>query len=191
MQASDITDNDIQHYEGLVRKTASMYVGVVEEEYEDLCQLIRVKCWRALVAYDPKRSRMARDPFVFGCVRNLVKDLIKRERRDWLFIEDIAPHNSNGNGIVRDAFELRYLQLDEADAYALVEEEVTLPSTLTERERQVVSLLYLAFDYTEISQTIGIAYSDVTKAMKAVREKMADWAPSKLSDRDTAVPLAA
>lgn len=190
-----VTDSDIQHYEGLVRKTAGMYTGIVEEEYEDLCQIIRIKCYTALVAFQSSRSKMSRDAFVFGCVRNLVKDLCKRNRREWVFIEDIAPVKENAmsraeNGSTRDAFELHYLQMTEEEAYRLVTEEVALPSTLTEQERNVVSLLYLAFDYSEISKTMGISYGTVTKTMKSVREKMADWKPTPVSV-ETDLPLAA
>jgi RNA polymerase sigma factor (sigma-70 family) len=190
----EVTDADIQHYEGLVRKTASMYCAIVEEDYEDLCQIIRVKCWRALVAHRTGENKMNQDGWVFGCVRNLIKDLIKRQRRDWLFIEDIAPRELDRQGVVngyrRDVFEMRYLQMTEEEAYRLVMEEVTLPSTLTEQERKVVSLLYLSFDYTEIGETIGISYGAVTKTMKSVREKMADWKPTPPVS-ETSLPLAA
>lgn len=171
------TDADIQHYEGLVRKTASMYVGVVEEEYEDLCSLMRIKCWRAIESYDPAKSKMHRDAYVFSCLRNFCKDLVKRKRRDWLFIEDVAPHNADGNGVVRDAFEMRYLQITPDEAYSIVEDEFTLPNTLTGHERQVIALLYLAFDYTEIASVVGCSHREVSTAVRSIKEKMADWRP--------------
>lgn len=177
MPRGQVTDADIQHFEGLVRKTASMYVGVVEEDYEDLCSIIRIKCWRALESFDPAKSRVPRDNYVFSCVRNLCKDLVKRNRRDWLFIEDIAPHNAEGNGVVRDAFESRYMEMSAEDAYKSIEDEFTLPSTLTEQERQVVALLYLSFDYGEIASTVAITHREVSTAVRSIKEKMADWRP--------------
>lgn len=196
MPTQQSIERDLQHYEGLVRKTASMYVGVVEEEYEDLCSIIRIKCWRALESFDPAKAsgkphdprnkvcRCARCRFVFSCVKNLTKDLVKRNRRNWLFIEDVAPHNAEGNGVVRDAFESRYLEMSPEEAFRAVEDEFTLPSSLTERERQVLGLLYLSFDYGEIAGVVGVSHRDVSTAVRGIKEKMADWKPDRSEGKD-------
>lgn len=187
MPQTEITDADIQHYEGLVRKTASRYEAQIEEDFEDICSILRIKVWRALLAYSATRDRgKGRDSYVFSCVVNQIKDLKKRNRRDWLFIEDVAPHNASGNGVVRDAFEMRYLEMTPEQAFQAIEDDFTLPSTLTETERQVTALLYLDFDYTEISDTVGITRREVSTSVRAIKDKMADWRPSTES-----VPIAA
>lgn len=195
MLATDIHDREIQHFEGVVRQTAGMFSGMVEEEFEDVCQILRMKAYKALLSFDPVKAdagrgtphrhgdhtcRCARCRYVFACIRNQVKDLQKRNRRNWLFIEDIAPHNADGNGVVRDAFEMRYLEMTPDQAFQAVEEDFTLPSTLTEEERKVVALLYLTFDYGEIASTVGMTHKEVATAVKSIREKMADWRPTPL-----------
>jgi RNA polymerase sigma factor (sigma-70 family) len=174
-----ISDIDVAHYEGLVRKTASIYVNVVEEDYEDICQILRIKAWRALVSFDPAKSRTGRDRYVFSCIKNQCKDLVKKKKRGELFIEDVAPANSNtGNGVIRDAFEQRYMMLTQEEAFAMIEDETPfLPSTLSNGEREVIGLLVLDFDYGEISRICKISRKDVATVVRGIREKMADWRP--------------
>lgn len=170
--------NELAYYEGLARKTASMYAGIVEEDYEDLCQIFRVKAWRALKSYDPTRSKLPVERYVFSCIRNQVKDLLKRKRRDLLFIEDVAPPAEN-EGITRDRFDSQYLCADPEQVYGAIEDGVPLiPSTLTEGERNVVALLYLDFKQAEIAMRLGMTKREVGIAVKRIKEKMADWHPS-------------
>lgn len=183
---------DIPHYEGLVRKTAARYVAFVEEDFEDICAIFRQKVWRALVKYDPARSKMTQDTFVFSCIKNQGKDLVKRSRseaarrRRWdTFIEDEAPAFASpegfraGTDLSRDAFEHQYLQLSSEDVYGRIDEGVLLlPSTLTEVERQVVGLLYLDYMQSEAIVLLGMSKGIMERTMKAIREKMADWRPS-------------
>jgi hypothetical protein len=56
MLKADITDKDISHYEGVVRQTAGMFFAMVEEEFEDVCQILRMKAWRALVSFDVDKA---------------------------------------------------------------------------------------------------------------------------------------
>lgn len=193
MRKSEISNRDVEHYEGVVRQTAGMFHGMVEEEFEDVCQILRMKAWRALVSFDSDKAtagkgllhrqgdntcRCARCRYVFACIRNQVKDLQKRNRRNLLFIEDVAPHNADGNGVVRDVFELRYLEMSPEEAYKEVEDEFTLPSTLNDRERKVVAMLYLSFDYGEIASVVGCSHREVSTAVRSIKEKMADWRPT-------------
>lgn len=178
-----VTDTDILHYEGLVRKTASMYVDMVEEEYDDLCQLLRVKAWKALLSFDPAKSTQGQDKYVFSCLRNQVKDFLKKKKHNVLFIEDIAPLRGDRTDTqdfnARDAFEHRYLESSEEDAFATVEDELpNLPSTLTGTERNVALLLYLDFDYGEIGAELLVSRKEVGTTVKGIREKMADWKPT-------------
>jgi RNA polymerase sigma factor (sigma-70 family) len=193
MLKADITDKDISHYEGVVRQTAGMFFAMVEEEFEDVCQILRMKAWRALVSFDVDKAtagkgllhrqgdhncRCAQCRYVFACIRNQVKDLQKRNRRNWLFIEDVAPHNADGNGVVRDAFEMRYMEMSSDEAFASVDNEFTLPSTLNGQERKVVAMLYLSFDYSEIASVVGCSHREVSTAVKSIKDKMADWRPT-------------
>lgn len=170
----------VEFYEGLVRKTASRYVGIVQEDYEDLCQILRLKCWRALESFDPAKASQPVQGYVFSCVRNQVKDLLKRKRRNDLYIEDIAPKGKiDGEVGLRDSFEARYLRSDEERAFAEVLGDTPLiPSTLTTRERTVLVCLYLEYGHTDIAESLDLTKRDVSRAVKGIREKMADWKPS-------------
>lgn len=185
----------LDFYEGLIRKTASMYERLVEEDFDDLCQIFRLKAWRALGTYDPKRSSMPVERYVFSCVRNQVKDVLKKERnqmrrdgRSEMLIEDIAPNDQEGAGM-RDRFESRYMQVREDEAFAGANLDAPLiPSTLDRTELQVVALLYAEYGQAEIALRIGLTKREVALAVKSIREKMADWRPSNGSQENAETP---
>ena len=82
-----LIDDQIAGYEGLVRATAARYVGKVEAmDFDDICSVLRIKVWQALVKFDPAKCRTNEEGFVFMCVRNRCKDLVKRQKpeRWWL-----------------------------------------------------------------------------------------------------------
>lgn len=162
----------IRYYEGLVRKTAARYVAFVEEDFDDICAIFRVKIWRALIAFDPERSGMTQDDYVFMCVKNQGKDLVKRRKRDEAFISDERDQGT-------DAFDARYLQRASDDVYGRIEDGVLLlPSTLTETERFVLGLLYLDYSQKEAILLLRLSKREMERAVRAIREKMADWRPS-------------
>lgn len=171
-------DVDIAPYEGLIFSTAARYAPLLDDDLEDVQQILRIKVWNALRAFDPKRSRAGVKSYVFSCVRNQVKDLLKSQTR--------RREARNGNVGSVDAFseaagepfEARYLSVTADEAYALVEDEaVLLPSTLTELEGQVVALLVMDYSTAEIAKHLGVTRSSVTTAHVIVQEKMADWHP--------------
>lgn len=180
----------IEFYEGLVRKTASMYEGIVQEEFEDLCSILRIKAWRALESFDPARSKLGVKSHVFGCVRNQVKDLLKRDRnRDGtlkkpvpLYIEDIAPSEDqqygDGDASARQRFEADYLRTEEEEVFAeILAETPLIPSTLTATERQVVVCLYLEYSHADIEAALDIPRREIASTVKSIKSKMSDWRP--------------
>lgn len=177
-----VTDADIRHYEGLVRATAGRYEKRLSGgamDFEDICAVLRIKIWKALADYDPAK-KPNRDKYVFMCLTNHVKDLLKIKSRhpEALYVEDVAP-TVNGNGAIRDAFELRYLSADEDNAFmAVLDEPPNLPNTLTQNERHVLVLMYHEYKLVEIGPVLGLSLSQVKSCAKGLREKMADWEPS-------------
>lgn len=181
-------DIDLHAYEGLIFATAARYAPYLDEELDDIRQVLRVKVWQALEAFDAKRSpEKPRTPaetedvrrrFVFSCVKNRVKDLLKeqdrRHRRQngaQFFIEDLTDDLGS--------FEGRYLSAEDPGLFELLEGGIELPSTLSSTERALVSLLLLDYSRTEIASTMGMTRKKVLAAHKSVREKMADWGPDK------------
>jgi RNA polymerase sigma factor (sigma-70 family) len=170
--------NLLRRYEGVVRTTASMTVERCEEEFEDICQVFRIKVWKALVSFDASRlksedadsmGRTALDRYVFACIKNQQKDLEKKVKRAHRisYIEDM-----------NETFEAGFLGVSDDLIFTAVEEVAPLiPSTLDARERQIVTLLYLDFDNGEIGQQLGIRRERVAKIIREIRQKLADWAP--------------
>lgn len=184
---------DVSRYEALCRSTARMIADKVEKmDYDDICQRFRMRAWYAIGKYDGSRDRVGIDRFVFACIQNEKKDLLKRVKRNEALIEDLAPSGDAGyefGVITRQEFENRYLQETAEQAFHSVEEELPfLPSTLSTLERQVVHFLYLAYDYGEISITLGIARKEVAPLVRAIREKMADWKPTSQAGDGAADP---
>lgn len=195
----------ISHYERLIFKHAMRVASIVEMDFEDIQQTYRIKAWKALESFDEARfggrpphreghidCRCRRCRYVFLCLKNMEKDLLKRVRRGDLFIEDLAPSSSSeGSGLQsRDHFEARYLAAGAEVVYAVVEDDdVHLPSTLTLQERRIVVLLYHDFTQAEIRRHLGIERSEMDRRVKSIRVKMADWRPS--STELVPIPVAA
>lgn len=171
-------DHAISAYEGLIFATAARYVDIVDDDLDDIRQVLRLKVWKALMAYDGARSALEEERFVFGCLRNQVKDILKSQARRndarggrQLYVEDF-------DGSYRE--QLEHVHLSESDdvVYAQVEDEpLRLPSTLTEMESSVVVLLMLDLRQAEIAVRLGISRKRVRSAQESIRAKMSDWCP--------------
>lgn len=193
----------ISHYERLIFKHAMRVAGIVEMDFDDIQQTYRIKVWKALESFDEVRfggrpphreghtdCRCRRCRFVFTCLKNMEKDLLKKKRRGELFIEDVAPTSSEiGSGLQsRDHFEARYLAAGAEQVYGEVEEDgVLLPSALTTREREIVVLLYRDYTQAEIRRQLGVERSEMDRTVKAIRLKLADWRPTM--DADPPLPV--
>lgn len=180
----------LERYEGLVKKTSSMYVGIIRQmDFEDICQVMRLRVWKALEAWDPnnaktkkklaagKSERELRDAFIFGCVRNQAKDLVKRNKTQDLYIDDLAGQTDDGD-LLRDRFEFRYLQEDAELVFQEAEEaDPLIPNTLSHNERLVLICAYLNYNGPETAERLGIGRRQVASTMRTLREKMSDWRP--------------
>jgi RNA polymerase sigma factor (sigma-70 family) len=166
-----VNDETLRAFEGLVFRTAQIYERRLRVEREDLQQVLRLKVWMAVRAYDAKKSRTSLESFVFSCVRNQIKDLVKsRIRRDRLGVEHLIDDLFTDDWS-RERFEGSYLAaVDEPD-------EVLIPSTLTANERSMIGLLYVGFKQVEIAEIMEIPRNEVTQRMASIRQKMADWRP--------------
>jgi RNA polymerase sigma factor (sigma-70 family) len=191
----------LERYEGLVIKTSSMYVGIIRQmEFEDICQILRVKVWRSLEKFEPgryplDRRQLAMDSFIFGCVRNQVKDLLKRNKTQDLYIDDLAPSDggrvgSGGpDGATRDRFEFRYLQADRDQVFQGAEEsDPLIPNTLNDNERLVLVCLYRGYNGPETAERLGIGRRQVAAILRTLREKMGDWKPNDGTEEDELSP---
>lgn len=183
-------DYDLGPFEGLIYSTAARYVAYLDDDIEDIQQVLRLKVWQALVSYDSARVRGGRarnrqeewervKRYVFSCVRNRVKDLLKQQyrlnrARDSgipIYVEDVAARSP-------EKFECEYLVMEEEYVFAVVEDEnVELPSTLTVFEVKVVNLLLMDLNQTEAARVLNVPRGRVRAAHSSVRAKMADWSP--------------
>lgn len=201
MQESTADTNALlAQYEGLVVSTARRYESLLAKlgyDVEDIAQILRVKVWQAIAAFDEQRvtttvtrcnhvpdCKCSRCRYVFMCIRNRAKDLVKTTNRhrateEFSFIDDVAPA-INGNGEVRDAFELRYLSVEEERAFASsLEPPPLIPSTLTAFQRNVLVLRFHDYKPREIAALLDVRRSRVDDATKAIKAKMADWRPTQ------------
>lgn len=190
MAAADASNPELlRHYEGLVYRTAQLITPLVEDDFDDVAQQLRIKVWKALEAWDPARAPKlvkkygvdkARDRSVFAWVKNYVKDLVKRKRRDELYIEDEdRSRGQTGGEPATDLFYERYLSASAEDTYASIDGELPLiPSTLTPAELRVVCLLYSDYRQAEVASYLSISQRDVERHVRAIKTKMSDWRPS-------------
>jgi RNA polymerase sigma factor (sigma-70 family) len=157
-----LESTEIAFYEGLVRKTASLIAPYVQDEYDDIVAILRIKVWRALEAYDPARARQPIQGYVFMCVTNQKKDLLKRKRRQEVPLD--ADYD---------------VRVDSDQVYADVEDEMpVIPSTLSPIEKRIVMLLYVGYTERQTARELGVTRGVFERSLEDVRTKMADWRPA-------------
>lgn len=188
-----LTD-ELALYEGLIFRHSTRLESVVEDDLDDIRQFYRVKAWRALESFDQARfpaftcrrpcsdgERCPRCRYVFMCLKNGEKDLLKKRRINHSFIEDHMPTvtAADGDGQKRGhGFEDRYLSTDAELVYACVEDtRPLLPNTLTRVEVRVVVLLYRDYRQSEVASEMGMAKGEVQRTIRSIKTKMADWRP--------------
>lgn len=170
---------NLEDFEGLIFRTTVMLMPYVEEDFDEVQQLLRIKVWKAYEKYDPSRSKMTCKAYVFGCMFNYTKDLKKRRRRNLVYIEDFRTETG------AERFEGRNLAVDAETVFLAVEDErPVLPNTLTELERRVIGLLMLDYTATEISRTLGVGPKRLRGIRDKIEEKMADWRPCAVREQD-------
>lgn len=159
----------VDAYEGLIYKHSLRILGKVDFDLDDIRQVYRMKAWYAINKWDPARSRMTLDAFVFGCLKNAEKDLLKRKRHGEVFIADQSARS-------RRTCEPRATH---EDIFGDVDEGRPLvPNTLTAVELHVVVLLYRGYFQTEIAPKLGLAKTEMEATMRSIRAKMEDWRPN-------------
>jgi RNA polymerase sigma factor (sigma-70 family) len=176
------------HYEGLIFTTAQRLVasGVLDEA-EDIQQLLRVKAWKGLRAFDPAKARgMSVDRYIFMVIRDQAKDIAKKKRNIVLLIEDQAPAHVEHEDGPRDAFEARYLAESDEE---IVRTPPLIPNTLSDLERAVLALLYGDYKQVEIARRLACTERDVSGAVRALRSKLADWQPAGVAS-EAAIAIA-
>ncbi len=175
---------DLEPFEGLIFSTAARYEPYLDDDLDDIRQSLRIKVWQVLMRFEQSRARLyasdvqkARESFVFSCMTNLVKDMLKQQSRlndrrkgSALHIEDLADDLGS--------FEGRYMAAEDPELHELIEGSVQLPSSLTEIECALVRIL-LTGEHTreEIASLLGIGRKTAGRIHRSVQEKLADWAP--------------
>jgi RNA polymerase sigma factor (sigma-70 family) len=171
--------SDIGSFEGLIYSTSARYARILDDDLEDIQQNLRIKVWQAVRAYDGSRSSQTLEAFVFSCVTNRVKDMLKAQKRLNDRRQGRQIYTDEAAGSNPDRFEQTYLSVDDETVYCeVLDESVELPSTVTWFERSVIALLLLDLNQTEIAAVLCVTRARVRTAHAEVRVKMADWAPT-------------
>lgn len=180
----------LAHYEGLVIRTSThrKYEGIKRWDREEVRQLLRLRVWKALLAWDPAEPRTLRrrqegkaegelrDAYVFGCVTNQMKDLLKRDRERDLLVEDLALNDPT--------FEARYLHSEFEATTKAATSAPLIPNTLNHDERLVLLCAYNGYNGPQSAERLGMTRGQVAMHVREIREKMRDWRPKKTPKPD-------
>lgn len=178
----------LAHYEGLVIRTSThrKYEGIKRWDREEVRQLLRLRVWKALLAWDPAEPRTLRrrregkaeaelrDAYVFGCVTNQMKDLLKRDRDRDLLVEDLTLNDPT--------FEARYLHSEFEATTKAATSAPLIPNTLNHDERLVLLCAYNGYNGPQSAERLGMTRGQVAMHVREIREKMRDWRPKKTPD---------
>lgn len=183
-------------YEALVHTTAGRWDTQIDLPFDDVKQELRVVAWKAQGAFDPSKVRggfeevgLAQDRFVFSCLRNKIKDLVRdsyarKRRATVVYIEDVSHPPNRGPGAEQDhaqadAWELRHLSINDEEVYAPVIDGVYMvPPGVTEFEGEVLLLLMLDFSQIEIANRLRVSVHRIRSARGRLVEKMRGWEPA-------------
>lgn len=177
----------VEAFEGLVLRTAGMYYRGLRMDEDDVRQFLRIKVWKALESYRRQLATQSVEGYVFMCVSNGVKDLLKQADRAKRNKPECYLEDQYRTEAARERFHVKHLSHDEdglREAY--LERTVELPSTLDFMERHVVALLYEGLNQTEIARTLGVTRTRVRNTHASVQAKMMDWAPGDVHQGATA-----
>lgn len=169
------SDRRVEGYEGLCRRFASNVFGLVPDlEFDDLCQLYRLKAWGAIRSYDrAHEAGLTEFKYVQMCLKNLEKDLRNRRWRPVDFIEDLGRQS-------RLDVEARLLTSSADEVYAEVEaDELHLPEDLDGVEAEIVVRLYVGWSQAEAARGLGLQQKEMTRYMRSIRLKLDDWRPTE------------
>lgn len=193
----------LPHFEGLVAKTASQIVeGGVEMDYEDICQVLRVKVWHAVQRFSEERAlssrtmgttRNGRSPlerYVFGCVLNLRRDLEKRPRRSEASLEGIR---NDPQRDLCDWFDAKFLSIDHGQVYGAVDGDIDHERQLdlTSVERQVIRLRTRGLLWQQVDLQVGLSRVQRARVLESVRAKLGELSPDVPPAAPVARPLPA
>jgi len=181
------TAGDLRSFEGLVVSTARMFASQVRMEEDDLAQELRIKVWTVIPKYDPTRSPLTLERYVFGALTNKIKDFKRGAGREakrrvtfgieFLHIEDMRGSESLPR---QEAFDGQFHYVERDEVFEQIEEgKFVLPAGVTATEARVLVLLMTDHSKGEIALRLGITKTEVFRAMTALREKFADWRPSQ------------
>lgn len=180
----------IETYEGLISATARRFEEKARHkgvEIDDFTQILRIRVWRAIEAYDGERSSMTLRKFVFGCLTNQVKDVLKARskvealrshRPGEIRLDELTPRSGYDSPLERpdggDSSKnaLRFLSTDDEDAQDALDGP-DLPSSLTKDERIVALMLIEDYTYPLIAKQLGCSLVSVRSHISQIRLKMA------------------
>lgn len=150
-------------------------------EEDDLRQELWIKALKASRAFDPSKTKVSEENFVYMCLFNFVKDLKRVEYR-----RHNGSMNHNGKGRGREVFtedipvyERDFGASTHGEVYGIVDDRFTLPSTVTQSEERIILLLLVGYTQSEARECLGISGDRMRKHMTTIRTKFADWRPSE------------
>jgi RNA polymerase sigma factor (sigma-70 family) len=199
MMRSTGGEQTLEAFEGLVLSTARMFAAQVKREEDDLAQELRVRVWKAVIGYNPAKTTLSLERYVFQAITNKIKDYkrdaareAKRREREgvsFLYIEDMFLLTDRTTG-PQERFDSLYHFVEHEDVYGDVDGRFVMPSSVTESEANVLLLLMTGLSKTEVAVRLGITRADVFDTIGSLRAKFADWQPAN-SSRVVSRPLAA
>jgi DNA-directed RNA polymerase specialized sigma24 family protein len=98
MPPAALSNARLEDYRGLIRRTSQMFAERAGMEREDFEQELWIKVWRAREMYDPRRSKLNEQRYVYSLMFNRVKDMLRYPRKRELLIGDIAPESETADG---------------------------------------------------------------------------------------------
>lgn len=191
---------DIAAYEGLVFRTAQMFAELVGLEMDDMRQELRITVVKALRAHSARHaSKSKQRGFVYGCVANRVKDMKRDAARRYYapltvqHIDDLSVVGFISGERLTEWFEATFASATHDETFGDVDNgDFVMPATVTREEQEILYLLVIGYAQTEIALTLGLEYAEVVKGMRVLREKFADWRPTRVpQELPTPAPVTA
>lgn len=155
----DAWNKKMLEYEGLVISTTRYWRHKISEEMsdDDIKQELRIKIYKALLTFDPNRG-YPEHKHVFGAVRNMVKDLIKKKNQ-------LANQTLVSELVTRDGRTIFGIVLDE--------DKTELLQNLSRMDQEISVMIIQGFTLREVAETIGVELNYVKHRISVIRNEIA------------------
>ena len=168
----------IEDYEGLIKCTARKFRNSISSDigYEDICQELRIKAWKALESFDPSYGS-PESMHVFVAVNNRVKDLMRRKSKPERPFSDLPSDGHrwvNADEAIHSSIRAQFTNPEDASISAENPVKTEILRGLTPVQQSIAICIAAGYTTAEIRKSHGISQSNYFIHVREIKAHVKD-----------------